>query len=346
MNRTLSVPSVKVKSRRTREAGILTLLAALIVIIFIVSMNTGFMRLSPLDVLHTLLGEGTKQQKLILFDFRLPRIVISLLIGAGFAVSGSILQGLSRNALAEPSTLGINAGAGFAVLIFISFVPATTAGPIFVLPLLALAGAALTATLIYFLSYRRADGLSPTRLILIGIAVGAGIYAFQLILSLRLDPQNYQFVAIWLAGKIWGGDWRFVLALLPWILILLPFAFYKARVLNVLNLGDETSKGLGLPLERERLLLLAAAVALAGACVSVSGGIGFVGLIAPHLARRLVGPRHQIMLPAAALIGALLLLTADTIGRWILQPTEIPTGIVVAIIGAPYFLYLLAKSKA
>ncbi|WP_445669667.1 FecCD family ABC transporter permease [Paenibacillus sp. FSL R10-2736] len=340
----MSVPSVK--SRRTREAGILTLLAALIIIIFIVSMNTGFMRLSPLDVLHTLLGEGTKQQKLILFDFRLPRIVISLLIGAGFAVSGSILQGLSRNALAEPSTLGINAGAGFAVLIFISFVPATTAGPIFVLPLLALAGAALTATLIYFLSYRRADGLSPTRLILIGIAVGAGIYAFQLILSLRLDPQNYQFVAIWLAGKIWGGDWRFVLALLPWILILLPFAFYKARVLNVLNLGDETSKGLGLPLERERLLLLAAAVALAGACVSVSGGIGFVGLIAPHLARRLVGPRHQIMLPAAALIGALLLLTADTIGRWILQPTEIPTGIVVAIIGAPYFLYLLAKSKA
>ena len=344
MNRTLSAGSDK--SRRIREVSILSALAVLIVIIFIISMNTGFMRLSPLEVLHTLLGEGSKQQKLILFDFRLPRIVISLLIGAGFAVSGSILQGLSRNALAEPSTLGINAGAGFAVLIFISFVPATTAAPIFVLPLLALAGAALTATLIYFLSYRRADGLSPTRLILIGIAVGAGIYAFQLILSLRLDPQNYQFVAIWLAGKIWGGDWRFVLALLPWILILLPFAFYKARVLNVLNLGDETSKGLGMPLERERLLLLATAVALAGSCVAVSGGIGFVGLIAPHLARRLVGPRHQIQLPAAALIGALLLLTADTIGRWILQPAEIPTGIVVAIIGAPYFLYLLAKSKA
>jgi iron complex transport system permease protein len=344
MNRTLSAGSDK--SRRIREVSILSALAVLIVIIFVISMNTGFMRLSPLEVLHTLLGEGSKQQKLILFDFRLPRIVISLLIGAGFAVSGSILQGLSRNALAEPSTLGINAGAGFAVLIFISFVPATTAAPIFVLPLLALAGAALTATLIYFLSYRRADGLSPTRLILIGIAVGAGIYALQLILSLRLDPQNYQFVAIWLAGKIWGGDWRFVLALLPWILILLPFAFYKARVLNVLNLGDETSKGLGMPLERERLLLLATAVALAGSCVAVSGGIGFVGLIAPHLARRLVGPRHQIQLPAAALIGALLLLTADTIGRWILQPAEIPTGIVVAIIGAPYFLYLLAKSKA
>ncbi|WNS45074.1 iron ABC transporter permease [Paenibacillus sp. MMS20-IR301] len=344
MNRTLAVSSVK--PRRAREFSILGILAGLIVLMFVISMNTGFMRLSPLEVLHTLLGEGSKQQKLILFDFRLPRIVISLLIGAGFAVSGSILQGLSRNALAEPSTLGINAGAGFAVLIFISFVPATTAAPIFVLPLLALAGAALTAMLIYLLAYRRADGLSPTRLILIGIAVGAGIYAFQLILSLRLDPQNYQFVAVWLAGKIWGGDWRFVLALLPWILILLPFALYKAQVLNVLNLGDDTAKGLGLPLERERLLLLAAAVALAGACVSVSGAIGFVGLIAPHLARRLVGPRHQIQLPAAALVGALLLLTADTVGRWILQPAEVPTGIVVAIIGAPYFLYLLAKSRA
>ncbi|AIQ69116.1 FecCD family ABC transporter permease [Paenibacillus graminis] len=334
------------KKRRPRDAAILSLLAVLIVFVFIISMNTGLIRLSPIEVLHTLLGEGSPQQKLILFDFRLPRIVISLLVGAGFAVAGCILQSLSRNALAEPSTLGINAGAGLAVLIFISFVPATTAAPIFMLPLLALAGAGLTAALIYFLAYRREDGLSPTRLILIGIAVGAGIYAIQLILSLRLDPQNYQFVATWLAGKIWGGDWRFVLALLPWILILLPFTFYKARVLNVLNLGEETPAGLGMAVERERILLMAAAVALAGSCVAVSGGIGFVGLIAPHLARRIVGPRHQILLPACTLTGALLLLTADTIGRWILQPSEIPTGIVVAILGAPYFLYLLARSKA
>lgn len=344
MSRTLAFPVEK--QRRTREAVILSLLAVLIVVMFIVSMNTGIMRLSPMEVLHTLLGDGTQQQKLILFDFRLPRIVISLLIGAGFAVSGCILQSLSRNALAEPSTLGINAGAGFAVIIFISFVPATSAGSIFGLPLLALLGAALTAALIYVLAYRREDGLSPTRLILIGIAVGAGIYAFQLILSLRLDPQNFQFVSIWLAGKIWGGDWRFVLALLPWVAILLPFAFYKSRVLNVLNLGDQTSAGLGVPVERQRLVLLAAAVALSGACVAVSGGIGFVGLIAPHLARRLVGPKHQVLLPTCALVGALLLLTADTIGRWILQPSEIPTGIVVALIGAPYFLYLLARSKA
>lgn len=334
------------QQRRKRNITVLSLLGILIISVFVISMNTGFMRLTPLEVLHTLIGDGTHQQKLILFDFRLPRIVISLLVGAGFAVSGCILQSLSRNVLAEPATLGITAGAGFAVIIFISFFPATTAAPIFVLPLLALLGAGLTAVLIYVLAYRKEDGLSPTRLILIGIAVAAGINACQLVLALRLDPQNYQFVATWIAGKIWGGDWRFVLALLPWIAILLPFTFYKARVLNVLNLGDHTSVGLGMRVEKERILLLAAAVALAGACVAVSGGIGFVGLIAPHLARKLVGPRHQVLLPACALTGALLLLTADTIGRWILQPAEIPTGIVVAIIGAPYFLYLLAKSKA
>ncbi|WP_310828818.1 FecCD family ABC transporter permease [Paenibacillus pedocola] len=344
MNRFQASPAVK--PRRSRDITIISLLAILIIVMFVISMNTGLMRLSPLDVLHTLLGGGTEQQKLILFDFRLPRIVISILVGAGFAVSGCILQGLSRNALAEPSTLGINAGAGFAVIIFISFVPDTTAAHIYVLPLMALVGAVLTAALIYGLSYRREDGLSPTRMILIGIAVGAGIYAFQLILSLRLDPQNFQFVSIWLAGKIWGGDWRFVLALLPWIVILLPYTFYKSRVLNLLSLGDQTSAGLGLPVEKERILLLAAAVILSGACVAVSGGIGFVGLIAPHLARRLVGPKHQVLLPACALVGALLLITADTIARWILQPAELPTGIVVAIIGAPYFLYLLARSKA
>lgn len=334
------------KKRRTRGITVMSVLAILIIVLFIVSMNTGFMRLTPMEVLHTLLGDGTRQQKLILFDFRLPRIVISLLVGAGFAVSGCILQSLSRNALAEPATLGISAGAGFAVIIFISFFPATTSAPVFVLPLLALGGAGLTAALIYILAYRREDGLSPTRLILIGIAVAAGINACQLVLALRLDPNHYQFVATWIAGKIWGGDWKFVLALLPWIVILLPYSFYKARILNVLNLGDQTSLGLGMRLEKERLLLLVTAVALAGACVAVSGGIGFVGLIAPHLARRLVGPRHQVLLPASALTGALLMITADTIGRWILQPAEVPTGIVVAIIGAPYFLYLLAKSKA
>ncbi|MBG9943134.1 iron ABC transporter permease [Brevibacillus formosus] len=332
--------------KRNRAFAVMMILAILIFVAFIISMNTGYIRLSPSDLLMTLIGSGTDKQSLILFEFRLPRIVISLLIGAGLAVSGCIIQGISRNALAEPGILGINAGAGLMVMLFISFYPSTSAAPVFLLPVLALLGASVTAALIFALSYKRHKGLSPTRIVLTGIAVAAGMSAAMIVLTLKLSPDKYQFVATWLAGSIWGTNWKFVLSLLPWLAILIPYVFYKARVMNVLNLGEELAKGLGAPVAKEQLKLLAAAVGLAASCVAVSGGIGFVGLIGPHLARRLVGPKHEMLLPTSALTGALLVIVADTIGRWIMQPSEIPTGIVVAVIGAPYFLYLLARSKA
>ncbi|GIP23718.1 iron ABC transporter permease [Paenibacillus sp. J22TS3] len=335
---------------RERQAGrrnikVVLILGMLIIAAFIISMNTGYIRLSPLELMYTLLGQGTQKQSLILFDFRLPRIVISVLIGAGLAVSGCIMQGVSRNALADPGILGINSGAGLAVLLFISFYPSTSSAPVFLLPVLALLGAGMTAALIYGLAYKRHRGLLPTSLLLTGIAVAAGTSAATIVLTLRLNPEKYQFVATWMAGSIWGSNWKFVLALLPWILLIIPYVIYKSRVLNVLNLGDMTAAGLGAPVEKERLRLLGAAVALAGACVSVSGGIGFVGLLGPHLARRLVGTKHQILIPVSALAGSLLVVMSDTIARIILQPIEVPTGIVVAVVGTPYFLYLLSKTR-
>lgn len=331
--------------RKARSLRILAAIAILVAVVFMISMNTGYIRLPPQDLLRTLAGAGTDRQELILFQFRLPRIVISLLVGAGLAVSGSVFQAVFRNPLAEPGIMGINAGAGLMVMLFISFFPTTLAAPVFMLPLLALTGAALTAGLIYALAFKRNQGLSPGRLVLTGIAVAAGIHAAMIVLTLRLDPAKYQFVSTWMAGSIWGTSWKFVLALLPWIVVLIPYVLYKARVLNLLSLGEETAGGLGVSSGRERLSLLAAAVALAGSCVAVSGGISFVGLIGPHAARSLVGPKHQLQVPVAALCGALLLLAADTAGRWILQPSEVPSGIVVAVIGAPYFLYLLAKAR-
>ncbi|MGE7021303.1 FecCD family ABC transporter permease [Solibacillus cecembensis] len=332
------------KSMR-KNLFIIGILCLLIVIVFMISMNTGFIRLSPLEVIQTLFGSGTEKQHLILFEFRLPRIIIAVLVGMGLAVSGCVLQGISQNALADPGILGINAGAGLAVMLFISFFSSTTAAPVFLLPILAFTGAGITAIIIYALSYKRNEGISPMRLILTGVAIAAGISSAMIVLTLRLSPDNYQFVATWLAGSIWGSNWKFVFSLLPWIVVLIPFIFSKARVLNVLNLGDLTATGLGASIEKERRVLLAAAVGLAGASVSISGGIGFVGLIGPHLARQLVGSRHQYVIPTAALTGGLLVLIADTIGRWILQPSEIPAGIVVAVIGAPYFLYLLSRIK-
>lgn len=323
----------------------LSILAVLIAIMFIVSMNTGYMRLTPFEVLKTLFGSGTPKQELVLFEFRLPRIVISILIGAGLAVSGCILQGVSRNALADPGILGINAGAGLAVVLYVTFMKNVGMTNVFLLPFLSLVGAGMTAALIFTLAYKRHQGLMPIRLILVGIAVAAGISAAMIVLTLKLDPQQYQFVQVWMAGSIWGTTWKYVLAMLPWIVVLLPYVFFKARIFNVLQLGDHAALGLGTPVERERLKMLSAAVALAAACVAAGGAIGFVGLIGPHLARRLVGPSYQVLLPASAMAGALLVITADTIGRWIIQPSEVPTGIVVAVIGAPYFLYLLAKSR-
>ncbi|TYS59539.1 iron ABC transporter permease [Sutcliffiella horikoshii] len=335
---------IKTKKKPLFAMGILLVL---ILISFFVSLNMGFIRMAPMDVIKTLIGAGTEKDQLVLFDFRLPRMVIALLIGAGLAVSGAILQGVAQNGLADPGILGINAGAGFAVVLFIYYFQGSTTSlgtlSIFIMPLAALAGGVIAAFLIYTLAWKK--GVTPVRLILVGIGVNAAFGAALIIFQLKMNPNDFMKATIWLSGSIWGTNWKFVLAVLPWILILIPYTIYKARYLNVLNLGDQVATGLGAAVERERRILLLLAVALAGSCVAVGGGIAFLGLVAPHLARRIVGPKHQFLLPATALMGALLLLVADTIGRNILSPSEIPVGIVVSALGAPYFIYLLMKTN-
>lgn len=329
----------------TRNAAILSVCAGLLILSFLISMNTGYTKLSPMDTLRTLLGGGSDKEKLILFDFRLPRILVSIFVGAGLAISGCIIQGLTRNALADPGLLGINAGAGLMVILYVMFFGASSFLSVFTMPFLALCGAGIAAAVIYMLAFKKGEGVRPMELILTGIAVQAGISALTTVLVVKLDETQFGFVATWLAGSIWGSDWKFVLALLPWLILLIPYVLTKSQVLDVLNLNDDVACSLGVSVEKERRRLLAAAVALAAACVAVSGNISFVGLIAPHLGRRLVGPRHGILLPACALMGAVLVSIADTLARVIVQPSEIPAGIVVAVLGAPYFLYLLSKSS-
>ena len=328
-----------------RNVAVVLIFLVLLILSFIVSMNTGYSKLSPLDTLRTLFGGGSNKENLILFGFRLPRIVISMLVGAGLALSGCIIQGVSRNALADPGLLGINAGAGLTVILFVLFFGSQSYLSVFTLPFLALLGGGLAAILIYALAYKREGGLAPIRLILTGVAMQAGLSALTTVLVVKLDETQFDFVATWQAGSIWGSNWKFVLALLPWLLLLIPYVLSKSRALDVLSLGDDIAYGLGASVEKERRRLLVSAVALAASCVAVSGSISFVGLIAPHLARRLVGPRHRILLRVCALAGAVLVSVSDTVARVIAQPFEIPTGIMVAIIGAPYFLYLLVKNK-
>ncbi|WP_461612988.1 FecCD family ABC transporter permease [Clostridium sp. Marseille-QA1073] len=317
----------------------------LLIISLIISMNAGYIKMSPLDTLRTLFGESTDKEKMILFDFRLPRIVISMLTGMGLALSGCIIQNVAKNPLADSGLLGINAGASLMVILYVMIFSTESFLSVFTLPFLALIGAGATAVLVYIFSYKKNEGVTTMRLILTGVEVQAGVSALTTLLVVKLDETQYNFVVAWMSGNIWGSNWNFVLALLSWLLVLIPYTLTKASVMDILNLSDDIAYGLGVSVEKERRRLLMVAVALAASCVSVIGNISFVGLISPHLSRRLVGSRHRTLLLTTSLVGALLVSIADTIGRVIIQPSEIPTGIVVAVIGAPYSLYLLSRSN-
>jgi len=210
-------------------------------------------------------------------------------------------------------------------------------------PPVAFAGSVLSVMIIYILSYNKQTGLQPIRLVLIGVGFSMALSGLMIVLISSAERMKVDFIAQWLAGNIWGTDWPFVWAILPWLVILIPLTWYKSNRLNLLGLNEPVAIGAGVAVEKERLQLLLIAVALAASAVSVTGGIAFIGLMAPHMAKALVGPRHQLFIPVAILIGGWLLLLADTIGRNVADPSGIAAGIMVAFIGAPYFIYLLIR---
>ncbi|MBU8604374.1 iron ABC transporter permease [Bacillus safensis] len=330
---------------KQRALVVTVVLLCLSAAVVLYSLNTGTLKLNPVMVVKTLFGFGDFQSETVLFDYRLPRIVVTMLAGIGLGIAGGILQSLSRNPLADPGIIGLNAGAAFGLIVFVTYFHALEGNPSLLIPLFTFGGGLLAAAVIVLLAYDRHEGLVPIRLILVGIAVAAGFSALTLYLSLKLDEDTYTFASRWLVGNVWGRDWIHVLALLPWIVCLVPLTLMQSNTLNALTLGDAVASSVGVRVQRKRLLLLTLAVGLASASVSMTGGIGFIGLVAPHLARRLVGSLHQYFLPVSALLGLLILVGADTIGRSIFAPNAIPAGVVVAFIGAPYFLYLLTKTK-
>lgn len=322
------------------------LLILLILATFVVSLGLGSSTVSFDRILPTLFGQGTFKDEFVLFSIRLPRILITLLAGMALALSGSILQGITRNELADPGIVGINSGAGVGVAIFFLFAPLEVGTFVYLLPVVAFASALLTATLIYLFAYKRGEGVQPLKMILTGVGFSTALSGVMIVLISSVDRVKVDFISTWLAGNIWGTDWPFVLALLPWLVVLVPYALFKSKALNLLSLGESSAVGAGVTVQKDRILLLLAAVALAASAVSVTGGIAFIGLMAPHIARGLVGPAHQRFMPISVLVGGWLLLLADTIGRNLGDSDGIAAGIIVAFIGAPYFLYLLLKKPS
>ncbi len=297
----------------------------------------GALRIPLHEVWHTLLG--AQEARMIILDMRLPRALIAALVGACLAMSGALLQTVTRNGLVSPDIVGISAGASVGAVILILLFPAS---PPVLTPLFAFCGGALAAGLIYVLSWK--NGVEPLRLVLVGIGITAICLALRDAIVLKA-PEEFDSALTWLVGSVWGKGAERLNQLWPWALLLMLAAFFNARSINVMQFNDAVSKSLGNSVERSRLLAIAIAVGLAACAVSIAGNIGFVGLIAPHMARLLVGGHLMRILPATALLGAILTVAADTAGRVIIAPSEIPAGILTSLIGAPYFIWLLSRQR-
>ncbi|MGG1676910.1 FecCD family ABC transporter permease [Neobacillus sp. NRS-1170] len=330
-----------------RKAAIIFLVLFIITAaVFIISTGAGEMKINPLTVVKVLFGAGPEMETLVIQSFRLPRIIIALMVGISLAVAGSILQGMIRNPLASPDVLGITGGAAFAVVSFLALFSDKNHSltvSIAWLPLAAFIGAGAVAFLVYLLAWK--NGVSPIRLVLIGIGISTLTQALTTLTMVMGPIYQASQANIWITGTVYGSNWKNVATLVPWTVVFLIIAFAAARTINIQELGDEVATGLGGKVQKQRFLLLMISTALIGSSVAFAGGIGFVGLMAPHMARRLVGSSFGAQLPTSALLGGILVMIADLIGRTMFSPLEVPAGVFTAGIGAPYFIYLLFKTR-
>ncbi|MFZ3590050.1 FecCD family ABC transporter permease [Bacillus sp. DJP31] len=345
--RTIRLPKGTISLLLDRKAStIIGLLFIGLLLVMTISTGMGEMKLSPLQVINALFGNGTKIETLVVTSFRLPRILIALFVGVSLAVAGAILQGLIRNPLASPDIIGLTGGASVAVVAFLAIYSDKSNSltiSIQWLPVGAFVGATVVALLVYLLSWK--NGVSPMRLVLVGIGISALAQAITTLFMIMGPIYQASQANIWLTGSVYGSTWENVRILAPWTFLLLIITFVLSRILNIQELGEELATSVGSRVQRERLFLLLVATGLTGGAVAFGGAIGFVGLMAPHIARKLVGSAFGALLPVSALIGGMLVVVADLIGRIIFAPIEVPAGVFTAAIGAPYFVYLLYKSR-
>jgi iron complex transport system permease protein len=300
----------------------------------------GSMRIHPLSAVRIFLGMGDPTEATIVLNFRLPRMLVAFLVGMLLAGAGAVLQGMIRNPLASPDIMGITGGASAAAVLFITLLPTAS---VRYLPFAAMAGAVVATAVIYLLAWKK--GVSAMRLVLIGVGIEASMKALTTLLIVRSPFYSSSKALTWLTGTVYGANWGNVWALLPWAAVLLPLTAIAGRTLNVLQLGDDTAAGAGSRVNRDRLLLLALCVAMAGAAVAVGGAIGFVALLAPHIARMLTGPSFGGLLPVSALAGGIIVALADLVARTAFAPLDLPVGIFTSMIGAPFFMYLLYRNR-
>jgi ABC-type Fe3+-siderophore transport system permease subunit len=318
--------------------GLLLLGLVVLVLGIVVDTNVGIVDMDLGQVARALLVDDGSQARTIIWELRFPRALVAALVGANLAVAGAVMQALTRNPLASPSLTGVSAGAGFAVVFSLVLVPAR---PLGLTPFIALAGGLAGGAVVFSLATRSV--VTPVRLALAGFATASFLLAMTTGLLL-LNHDTVGTVYFWLAGGVAGRGWQHVLVIVPWAVVGILLAYVMSRQLNILLLGEDVARGLGISTGRTRLLLMLLAVLLTAAAVGVAGPIGFVGLIAPHVARFLVGTDHYRVIPLAMVFGSALVVWADVAARNVQRPLEIPVGILIAMIGGPFFLFLARRS--
>jgi len=319
-----------------RKLLILSVMGALCVVSFLISVGKGSLDISAVQVFKAIFLEDNTLNHQIIWNVRLPRTLTAGLVGICLSLSGAILQGVLRNPLAAPNIIGVSAGAGFMAYLVLIIFPDLY----YLVPAAAFGGALIATMMIYLLAWRQ--GAHPMRLVLAGVAIsallGAGINALMI-----FYPDRLAGIVGFMVGGLSGRTWPHFHLLWPYAALGIFIALLLPQKLNILLLGDEVANGLGLHVERMRIIFIALASLLAASAVSVVGLLGFVGLIVPHTARLIIGPDYRYLFPATAMLGATMVILCDTVARLLFDPVEIPAGIIMAILGGPFFLYLLRE---
>lgn len=319
-----------------RAIGFYVVTLSLMVLLFGLSIRLGTYTLSFEEIWAAF--QPDDKNYFTLMEYRLPRAVLAILLGGALAISGVLVQSVVRNPLASPDILGINNAAGLVAVSVLMFLPNLA---FYWMPIFAFLGGVLSFVILWIVC---GFNFRPIKMAIIGVALSALWAAISHYLMLT-NPVEINTAMLWLTGSLWGRSWSYLNVVLPWLIVLLPLPFIFCRDLDTLGLGENKASTLGVTVNKVQISVLVLAVALSTTAVAICGPIAFLGLVAPHLARRLVGGRHRTLLPAALIIGALLLQLSDILARVMDPPTELPAGILTAIIGAPYFFYLLMRTK-
>lgn len=319
---------------------VLIILISLILLGFliIVTIGIGSVNIPINEIIQTFLGHGNEITESIIMDMRLPRIIIAVFVGASLSISGALLQSVMKNPLADPGITGVSSGASLAAIVVMLYLPHLYGS----LPFIAFLGAIVSCIMVFALSWD--NGLNSMRIILAGVAVNAIFVGATSLLSI-LNSDKIQGILLWINGSIAYKGWKEVTYLVPYSIIGIILSLFCTKGANLLALGDDVATNLGVNVNRTRIFISLVAVFLAGISTSVVGIIGFIGLIVPHICRLILGYDYKYLIPMSAVLGSILLLIADTMARFIARPVELPVGVIMSMIGGPFFLFLLRRKK-